>query len=203
MCIQEFPLWIRIWKRRMGVWWGGGADTWAQCQPCRATSNRRLFPLSFPGPEYSADEAKKHPTMLLFSTLFHCSATDAARREDIWKIGQIESSPRFVLIPWLLMERIFLIRASCRDSECLCMRRKWGSPSSGSRGQTEQHWGLSQREGEWRCWTGWKTHQETGMVAFPLVTTQFFSSGLIMVGETVRWPLALTIGRDLLVTNEI
>lgn len=26
------------------------------------------------------------------------------------------------------------------------------------------------------------THQETGVVVFPLVTTQFFSSGLIMVG---------------------
>lgn len=26
------------------------------------------------------------------------------------------------------------------------------------------------------------THQETGMLAFPLVTTQFFSSGLIIVG---------------------
>lgn len=61
---------------------GGGADTWAQCQPCRATSNRRLFPLSFPGPEHSADEAKKRPTMLLFSTLFHCSRN---RRSATWR----------------------------------------------------------------------------------------------------------------------
>lgn len=46
-------------KEDGGLVGGGGADTWAQCQPCRATSNRRLFPLSFPGPEHSADEAKK------------------------------------------------------------------------------------------------------------------------------------------------
>lgn len=27
-----------------------------------------------------------------------------------------------------------------------------------------------------------RTHQETGMLVFPLVTTQFFSSGLIILG---------------------
>lgn len=41
------------------------------------------------------------------------------------------------------------------------------------------------------------THQETGMLEFPVVRMQFFSSGLIMVGETVSEALVLTIGRDL------
>lgn len=40
-------------------------------------------------------------------------------------------------------------------------------------------------------------HQETGTLVFPLVTMQFFSSGLIMVGLIVRKAEALTIGRDL------
>lgn len=35
------------------------------------------------------------------------------------------------------------------------------------------------------------------MLAFPLVTTQFFSSGLIIVGKSFRYALVLTIGRDL------
>lgn len=41
------------------------------------------------------------------------------------------------------------------------------------------------------------THQETRSLEFPFMTSQFFSSGLIMVGETVREALVLTIGRDL------
>lgn len=47
------------------------------------------------------------------------------------------------------------------------------------------------------------THQETGMLVFPLVTMQVFSSGLIMVGETLREAVALTIGRDLPGTNTV
>lgn len=43
------------------------------------------------------------------------------------------------------------------------------------------------------------THQETGTLVFPLVTMQFFSSGLIMDGETVSEAIVLTIGRDLCV----
>lgn len=41
------------------------------------------------------------------------------------------------------------------------------------------------------------THQETGTLLFPLVTMQFFSSGLIMAGETVSEALVFTMGRDL------
>lgn len=41
------------------------------------------------------------------------------------------------------------------------------------------------------------THQETGMLAFPLETMQFFSSGLIIVGLTFRTAWVFTIGRDL------
>lgn len=42
-----------------------------------------------------------------------------------------------------------------------------------------------------------KTHQDTGTLLFPLVSMQFFSSGLIMVGETVIEAVVLTMGRDL------
>lgn len=41
------------------------------------------------------------------------------------------------------------------------------------------------------------------MLVFPLVIAQFFSSGLIMVGEIVREVLALTIGRDLRRTETV
>ena len=47
---------------------------------------------------------------------------------------------------------------------------------------------------------GWepdRTYQETDMLVLSLCTMQFFSSGLIMVGYTIREALVLTMGRDL------
>lgn len=41
------------------------------------------------------------------------------------------------------------------------------------------------------------------MLLFPLVIMQFFSSGLIMWGDTVREALVLTMGRDLCMSKGI
>lgn len=45
------------------------------------------------------------------------------------------------------------------------------------------------------------THQDTGILLFPLVSMQFFSSGLIMVGDTDMEAVVLTMGRDLWVSE--
>ena len=108
MCIQEFPLQIRIWKR------GEKADTWAQCQPCRAVSNRQPFPLpSFLEP--CAILGQKLLTVLLFTMLFLHSTTATMWHGDILKNGSDKSSPQCKLLPWLLMEWIFLIGTSWQD----------------------------------------------------------------------------------------
>lgn len=92
-----------------------------------------------------------------------------------------KSSSRCKLIPWLLMERIFLIRPSCQDKSVYgCGEAHLCAVGS-----------KKQKQSSTEAWvTGSRilvpdklnTHQETGILVFPLVTMQFFSSGLIMVG---------------------
>lgn len=75
------------------VW--GGADTWAQCQPCRAASNRRLFPLPFSGTECCAHlvEAKKTANNAAIQHVI--SLLPCNRNSVIWRhfeIGQIKAA---------------------------------------------------------------------------------------------------------------
>lgn len=72
------------------------------------------------------------------------------------------------------MDRIFLIRPSCQDKSVFGRGEGGDMVKSIFVHQAVQHQSLSQRK--------LNTHQETGMLVFPLVIMQFFSSGLIMVG---------------------
>lgn len=75
------------------------------------------------------------------------------------------------------------------------MEREMGKPIFLQSGSDKQC--ISEAESQETVLDNLKTHQETGTLEFPLVTMQFFSSGLIMVGDTVREAVVLTIGRDL------
>ena len=48
----------------------------------------------------------------------------------------------------------------------------------------------------------WSLYQDAAMVSFPLNTSHVFSSGLNMLGVTVRDALVFTIGRALMKTNK-
>ena len=105
MCIQEFPLWFRMWSR------GGKKQTRVQRQPCRAASNRHLFPLPFSGTEHCAhlDEAKTSQQCCYSACYF--SAVISGHFEN----RSNKDSARYRPVPWLLMLRVLLIRISWQD----------------------------------------------------------------------------------------
>lgn len=175
MCIQEFPLWIGIWR--------GGKSRHMSAMSTMSSSEQ---PSSVSSPLFlelnTVHIWRRRPKMANNAAIQHVIFLFLSRSSVIWRHFEYRSqnsSARCKLIPWLLIERIFLIRTSCQDRSVYA-RRGAGKPIFLQLGQTNTR---REVEGSWvLVEQQLKTHQETGMLEFPLVMMQFFSSGLIMVG---------------------
>lgn len=121
----------------------------------------------------------RRPKMSNNAAIQHVISLLLNRKSVIWRHFENrsdKSSP-------LQMVRIFLIWTSCQDRSVYA----WG-------GNGEAHrLAVGSKKYQQISTEAWvtgscvvldklNTHQETGMLVFPLVTMQFFSSGLIMVG---------------------
>lgn len=145
MCIQEFPFCIWICKRR--------GCTWVQCQPCQATTSRRLFPLPVSGNENIWTGPKSANNAAIQHVIPQLSDGNTVIRRHFENRSD-NSLSQCKLIPPLLMVRICLIRPSHQDKTVcgcgghreayVCADGPWSNTDKAKLNAGSQDWNITQ-----------------------------------------------------------